>query len=407
MLNYKVLIKITGSIAAYKTAYLISKLVQSGFEVEVVATKSALKFIGEATIEGLTHKPIYTDTFESGKMMSHIDLAKWADIIVVVPADANTINKFANGIADNLVTSLFLASDREKPYLIAPAMNTAMFNHPATKASLEKLSEWGINILPTGVGYLACGDEGEGKLLDPDIIFGHICNHLHRREHSNYKVLITGGGTVENIDGMRHISNKSTGRTAVKIAEHIYLLGADVTLLLSSSAINKPCIDLTLFEFNSFQSLNNLMESELTSKRYDMVIHLAAVSDYSPVAIETKGKTLELPLTEKLDSSADSVTVTFTKNIKLVNHVKEWSINKDVKLIAFKLLDYGDDEKKGKEIKKIFDNSKADTVVFNALTNRKNNIQEAFEIIDNDGESYIANTSEELAEKLFNKRRSE
>ncbi|NOX66314.1 MAG: bifunctional phosphopantothenoylcysteine decarboxylase/phosphopantothenate--cysteine ligase CoaBC [Chlorobi bacterium] len=406
MSNYKVLIKITGSIAAYKSAYLISKLIQAGFEVEVAVTSSALKFIGQATIEGLTHRPVYTDSFEPGRMMSHIDLAKWADLTIVVPADANTINKFANGIADNLITSLFLAHDREKPYLIAPAMNTAMFTHPATQASLNKLSEWGIHILPTDVGYLACGDEGEGKLLDPDLIFGYIGSQLHSNNNKNYKVLITGGGTIENIDGMRHISNKSSGRTAVKIAEHFYINGADVTLLLSESAV-KPAFDLDLIEFNSFQSLKDILESELTSKRYDLVIHLAAVSDYSPANINVKGEIIELPLTEKLDSSTDSITVTFSKNIKLVNHIKEWSLNKDVKLTAFKLLDDRDNEKKGNEIKKLFDNSKADAIVFNALSDRENDVQHLFEIIDNDGKSHIVDTADELAEKLFNRWRSQ
>jgi len=406
MSKNKILIKITGSIAAYKSAYLISKLIQAGFEVEVAATNSALKFIGQATIEGLTHRPVYTDSFEPGRMMSHIDLAKWADLTIVVPADANTINKFANGIADNLITSLFLAHDREKPYLIAPAMNTAMFTHPATQASLNKLSEWGIHILPTDVGYLACGDEGEGKLLDPDLIFGYIGSQLHSNNNKYYKVLITGGGTIENIDGMRHISNKSSGRTAVKIAEHFYINGADVTLLLSESAV-KPAFDLDLIEFNSFQSLKDILESELTSKRYDLVIHLAAVSDYSPANINVKGEIIKLPLTEKLDSSTDSITVTFSKNIKLVNHIKEWSLNKDVKLTAFKLLDERDNEKKGSEIKKLLDNSKADTIVFNALSDRDNDVQKSFEIISADGKSKIVDTADELSEELFNQWRSE
>src|SRR3989339_19375 len=126
MSNYKILIKLTGSIAAYKTAYLISKLVQSGHEVQTVATEAALRFVGKATLEGLSGRPVYTDTFAERKMMGHINLAKWADITLLAPASANTINKMANGIADNLVTSLFLAHDWSKPYLVVPAMNTAM-----------------------------------------------------------------------------------------------------------------------------------------------------------------------------------------------------------------------------------------------------------------------------------------
>lgn len=124
--------------AAYKSAYLVSKLVQNGFEVQVVMTEASLKFIGKATLEGLTGKPVLIDHFEDGKMMNHISLVKWADLTILCPASANTINKMANGIADNLVTSLFLANTWDKPYLVVPAMNTLMFNHPATQESLEK-----------------------------------------------------------------------------------------------------------------------------------------------------------------------------------------------------------------------------------------------------------------------------
>lgn len=402
MLNYKILVKITGSIAAYKSAYLISKLMQAGFEVEVVMTKSALQFIGVATLEGLTHKPIYTDTFEHGKMMSHIELTKWADLTIVVPADANTISKFANGIADNLVTSLFLAHDQKKPYLIAPAMNTAMFMHPATQESLNKLSKWGLYILPTDEGYLACGDIGEGKLLEPDIIFGYICNHLHKVGNSKQKVLITGGGTIENIDGMRSISNMSSGRTAVKIAEYYYMNGADVTLLLSESTI-EPKYNLHVSRYNSFQSLNALLQSELTSKKYNVVIHAAAVSDYSPTSIEANGKETKLPLDKKLNSSTDLLKINLSKNIKLVNNIKTWSINSNTKLIAFKLLDDQDDNRKDEELEKLFDNSKADTIVFNALSNRNNEVQQSFEIVNENGGNESVETAEDLAEKIFNK----
>ncbi|MCF6270096.1 MAG: bifunctional phosphopantothenoylcysteine decarboxylase/phosphopantothenate--cysteine ligase CoaBC [Melioribacteraceae bacterium] len=405
MLKYKVLVIITGSIAAYKSAYLISKLMQAGIEVEVVATKSALEFIGIATLEGLTHKPIYTDVFEHGKMMSHIELTKWADLTIAIPASANTISKFANGIADNLATSLFLAHDFKKPYLIAPAMNTAMYKHPATQESLKKLSQWGIHILPTDKGHLACGDFGEGKLLEPNKIFGHICNHLHRVGSSKQIVLITGGGTIENIDGMRNISNMSSGRTAVKIAEYFYINGADVTLLLSESAV-EPELDLNILQYNSFQSLKILLKSELTSKKYDLVIHAAAVSDYSPTSIEDAGVKRKLPLQKKLDSSSDLLKVILSKNIKLVNNIKTWSINSNIKLIAFKLLDNKNDKRKGEEIKKLFDNSNADLIVFNALSDRNNEVQQLFEIVNEDWENETIETADALAEKIFNKWRT-
>jgi len=171
MLHSKILLKITGSIAAYKTGTLISKLIQEGCEVQTVATKSALGFIGPGTLEGLTGNPVLSDVFETGRMMDHIRLTKWADITVLAPASANTLNQMAAGIGDSSVTALFLAHDWAKPYVIAPAMNTKMLNHPATKRSLKTLQKWGAHILPTASGYLACGDEGKGKMIEPNIIF--------------------------------------------------------------------------------------------------------------------------------------------------------------------------------------------------------------------------------------------
>ncbi|MDZ4678474.1 MAG: flavoprotein [Oligoflexia bacterium] len=170
----KILFQLSGSIACYKACYLISKLVQEGFEVQTVATSEALKFIGSATLEGLSGKSVFSDTFQEGQMMNHIHFAKWADLAIVCPATANTINSLASGIANNCIGTLFLAYDLKKPYLIAPAMNKEMYQHPTTKASLEKLQSWNIHVLPTGEGHQACGDIGHGRLLEPDAIFIEI-----------------------------------------------------------------------------------------------------------------------------------------------------------------------------------------------------------------------------------------
>ena len=239
MHNYKILFKITGSIAAYKSAYLISKLVQNGFEVRTVVTESALKFIGKATLEGLTGSMVYSDSFADRQMMSHISLVKWADLTILCPASANTINKLANGIGDNLLTSLFLAHDWTKPYLIAPAMNTQMYNHPSTKNSMKTLSDWGVKILPTTEGYLACGDIGKGKLLEPDEIYERIIISLSVKENVNktLKVLVTSGGTKESIDGVRFISNLSSGRTGSIIADYFSRRDHNVTSLHAKDAV--------------------------------------------------------------------------------------------------------------------------------------------------------------------------
>lgn len=170
----KILFQMTGSIAAFKACALISLLAKNDFDVQVVGSSNIREFIGPSTIEGLTGKPLLTDLFSSGHALDHIKLARECDLLILCPATANSINKLAAGIADDLIGSLFLANGFKKPYWIAPAMNIEMFKHPATQRSLSVLKEWGANILDTGEGDLACGEYGPGRLQEPDSIFKSI-----------------------------------------------------------------------------------------------------------------------------------------------------------------------------------------------------------------------------------------
>ena len=175
----RLLFFLTGSISCYKACFAISRLVQTGVEVRTVATPAALQFIGKSTLEGLTGQPVASDMWEAGKAMDHINLARWADLALVAPATANTINRLAGGLADDLIGSLFLAWEiQKKPWWIAPAMNVAMFEHAITQASLQKLSGLGVRVLPTGSGPLACGEEGSGRLLEPDQLVTEILLQL-------------------------------------------------------------------------------------------------------------------------------------------------------------------------------------------------------------------------------------
>jgi phosphopantothenoylcysteine decarboxylase len=165
----RLLFLLSGSISCYKACFAISRIVQAGIEVRTVATPAALQFVGKATLEGLTGQPVFTDLWQEGRAMDHIDLARWADLAVVAPATANTINRLAAGLADDPVGALFLAWELpKKPWWIAPAMNVAMLNHSLTRASLKKLSDIGVRVLDTGSGTLACGEEGAGRLLEPE-----------------------------------------------------------------------------------------------------------------------------------------------------------------------------------------------------------------------------------------------
>ena len=163
----KILFQLSGSIAAYKACQVISRLVQAGHDVQTVATRGALQFVGAATLEGLSGKRVFSDLYEPGAMMDHIHLARWADAAILCPASASTIARLAHGLADDTVGALYLAWDANRPYWIAPAMNASMITHPAVQANLRTLRERGALVLPTDAGHQACGETGEGRLLDP------------------------------------------------------------------------------------------------------------------------------------------------------------------------------------------------------------------------------------------------
>lgn len=398
MSNNKILLKITGSIAAYKIGTLISKLMQNGYEVQAVATKSALQFIGPGTLEGLTGKPVYVDIFKSGQMMDHINLAKWADITVLAPASANTINQLAAGIGDSLVTALFLAHDWTKPYLIAPAMNTRMLRHPATKRSFKTLRGWGVHILSTTSGHLACGDDGDGKMLEPDIIYNRLLNQLHYPTATSLSVLITFGGTRESIDGMRHLTNLSTGKTGIKLAQYFIRRGHLVTCL-HASGIACPEGTQETISFTNFSDLDKKIDTVMNSNTFDVIIHAAAVSDYSPVAINTNGQQFSLPISEKLPSS-NTATLKLEANPKLVDKFKFHPKTQKAALVAFKFTYNNNQKNKYRAVQKLFDHSRADIVVLNDFSTRKNAEQKYFQLFSPKSSLGIIETAEELAEKL-------
>jgi len=400
MSKSNILFKLSGSIAAYKCAQLISKLVQDGHEVQTVVSESALKFIGEATLEGLTGKPVYKDSFESGKMMSHINLIKWADLILFAPASANSINKFAAGIGDSLLTSLFLAFDFSKPYLIAPAMNTNMFEHPTTQTSLKKLTNWGVEVLPTEEGYLACGDYGRGKLLDPDKIYDCVIKSLKKNIKTNGKnILITSGGTSENIDGIRYITNLSTGKTGAAIAQYFINQNYAVTFIGANNS-KFPEGQFKLINYSSFDELNEALKSSLKTENFDLIIHLAAVSDYRAVHLESNTEKIDLPSEKKISSESETLNISFKKNFKIINRLKKYSINKKLKIVSFKFTNTKDENAKLHQIEKLSGESKPDLIVLNDYRDREGGTQKDFRLFNVDGEIIKVNNVNQLAEQL-------
>ena len=357
-----ILLLMSGSIAGYKVCSLISQLIQNNFNVKVAMSASAQKFVGFATIEGLTGQPVHTDNFEPGQAMEHIHLTRWADLILVAPATANTINKMSQGVGDDLLTTIFLAHDFKKPFLLAPAMNTKMYLHPTTQKSITELKNMGVEILEAASGVLACGEVGYGRLLEPQLIYSEVISRLNNYSptinlvpppspQKLMKVLITSGGTQEPIDDVRVITNKSTGKTASILADQFCNAGFDVTYLCAETAV-RPVLNVTISTFVTYKDLDQKLNS-LLPNHYDFIIHTAAVSDYS-VAQPTSGK---------IDSSKDTIEIKLIKNPKLINKIKK--ISPTSQLVGFKLTSQATASTIEAKINDLFENAQCDYVVHN------------------------------------------
>ncbi len=387
MSKSKILILITGSIAAYKACYLVSKLKQNGFEVKVAASKSALEFIGVASLEGLSGNKIAHDTFEDGGAMDHINLVRWADLIIAAPASANFINRIANGIGDDLISTLVLAHDFKKPFLICPAMNTQMYLHPATQKSIKNLREYGFEILETQSGVLACGEIGLGKLLDPDAIYDAIINALDAPALSPEKilktkpkkVLIISGGTIEPIDNVRAITNTSSGKTGANLAQFFDAMGAQI-IFLSAKNGARPDIDCEIHEFTDFQNLYTQAIELIKQNQFDAIINIAAIADYSVSKITANGIDVS---GDKISSDIDEMQIHLRKNPKLIDEFKNLS---DAKLVGFKLTSNANESEILAAISKQIKSAKSDFVIHNdLLETSQNKSQHSFHIYNNNG----------------------
>jgi phosphopantothenoylcysteine decarboxylase/phosphopantothenate--cysteine ligase len=323
-------VAVTGSIAACKACAVVSDLVQRGHRVRVVATESALRFVGAASFEGLTGEAVRSDLFAAGRALDHIELTRWADAVLVCPATAHTLNRLAAGLADDLLGALFLAHDRTKPFLAAPAMNPAMWSHPATVAAVRTLAGWGVRILPVGAGRTACGEQGDGRMLEPEEIVARVEAALARPPR-RLRVLVTSGGTAEPIDGVRVLTNRSTGATGALIADRFGRGGHEVVLLRAGSAVaaGPPCEEEC---FGSFAELDDALGRRLGESRFDLVVHAAAVGDF---AVERDAVIPGTPV-GKIDASTP-ISLRLRPQPKLVEGLRQRSLNPDLRVVAFKL----------------------------------------------------------------------
>lgn len=285
MVNQKnILLGVSGGIAVYKACALASKLTQKGANVKAIMTDSATKFVAPLTFQALSRNPVYIDTFDekNPEKIAHIDLADWADIVLIAPATANIIGKLANGIADDMLSTTLLATQAD--VYIAPAMNVHMYEHPAVIKNMKQLEEWGYHFIEPGAGYLACGYVGKGRLEEPESIIEAIEAHRRRDPFlTGRKVLISAGPTRETIDPVRFFTNRSTGKMGFSLAEAAADLGAEVTLIAGPVTVQLTHPRINRIDVTSAEEMYEAMHHHFNKQ--DIVIKAAAVADYRPKSI--------------------------------------------------------------------------------------------------------------------------
>ena len=299
-----VVLGVTGSIAAYKIAYLASALVKQHADVHVIMTENACQFITPVTFETLTGNKCMVDTFDRNFQfhVAHISIAKKADVLLVAPASANVIGKLANGIADDMLTTTAMACTCQK--IVAPAMNTNMYHNPILQDNLKKLEGYGFTVIAPEKGLLACRDIGDGKMPSEDVLVGHILREIaHEKDLAGMKVIVTAGPTQESVDPVRYITNHSTGKMGYELAKAAMLRGAEVTLVSGVTNL-EPRMFVDYVQVKSAGDMFEAMKSRFLDN--DIIIKAAAVADYKPKSYsdeKTKKKDGEMSI--ELDRTQD------------------------------------------------------------------------------------------------------
>ncbi len=288
-MDQRIVIAISGGIAAYKTVGVIRELQKRGYDdIETILTDNATRFVTPTTLGAITGKVPYTDTFESGRALSHISLVQPCGILAVIPATANILAKFAGGIADDFLSTAYLACTG--PVLVAPSMNTEMYRHPATMRNLAQLRKDGVHVLDPDAGYLACGTEGPGRMPDAEIVADMVEFVIHRHTRgplSGKKVLISSGGTSEPIDPVRSITNRSSGRMGKALATAFALAGADVEIVGGTGNTRYPVYCRQTAVETASEMMSAVMEKATVA---DVIVMAAAVADYTPETVLTEKK---------------------------------------------------------------------------------------------------------------------
>ena len=306
-----VLLGVTGSIAAYKIAYLASALKKQQADVHVLMTRNATNFINPITFETLTGNKCLVDTFDRNFQfqVEHVSIAKKADVVMIAPASANVIGKLAHGIADDMLTTTIMACRCKK--FISPAMNTNMFENPIVQDNLKTLEHYGYEVIDPAVGYLACGDTGAGKMPEPETLLNYILRECAcEKDMKGLKVLVTAGPTQEAIDPVRYITNHSSGKMGYAIAKMAMLRGADVTLVSGRTALAPPPF-VRVVPVVTARDMYEAVTS--VSQEQDIIIKAAAVADYRPASVSD----------EKIKKKDDDMSIALERTDDILKYLGE------------------------------------------------------------------------------------
>jgi len=345
----KILLGITGSIAAYKSAFLVRLLVKAGAEVKVIMTPSSTDFVSRLTLSTLSKNKVLVDLFDEESWANHVMLGRWADLMLVAPLSCNTLSKMAHGQCDNLLLAVYLSATC--PVVVAPAMDEDMWNHRSTRENIGKLMEFGNKIIPVDKGELASGLVGDGRMAEPEAIVRFIGDSFNvSKSLSGKKALVSAGPTYEPLDPVRFIGNHSSGKMGLAIAEELYDRGADVTLIMGPSSINLPVNGIRSVRVNTAEEMYNACTKEFGNS--DIGIMAAAVADYTPVEVAKN----------KIKKTNSELVIELKKTKDILKSLGEKKSSKQV-LVGFALETNNERENALGKLR----NKNADVVVMNSL----------------------------------------
>ena len=349
----KILIVICGGISAYKSLEFIRALRKNKAEIKTIITKSAKEFVTPLSITSLSQGKVYEDLFnpENEAEMDHISLSRWADLIVVVPATANTLSKLSNGTCDDLASTVILASN--KKIFLVPAMNVRMWEHPSNQKNLNNLKEYGYKVIGPEIGDMACGEYGSGKMTEPSEIFKYVENYFKQlRRNNNLKALVTAGPTREYLDPVRYITNKSSGKQGYELAKSFRDKGFDTTLISGKTNLN-PVEGIKYIEI---ETADEMLEETLNNLPVDVAVFSAAVADY-------KAKNYSK---EKIKKS-DQENINLTKNVDIISYVSKHNSLRPKLTIGFA----AETENVDENAKKKLSEKNCDWIIANDVSNEE------------------------------------